>query len=136
VVQIAVAGAMVPEAVEAARALHREGVAANVLAITSLDRLYRDYRASRHPFTPDPTEGHLGELVLPEERSAPWVTVLDGASHALSFLGSAFGAPLVPLGVDDFGQSGSRPDLYRYYGIDARAIVEAAVLALDLRITT
>jgi pyruvate dehydrogenase complex dehydrogenase (E1) component len=28
--------------------------------------------------------------------------------------------------VDDFGQSGARPDLYRHYGIDASGIVDAA----------
>jgi len=30
------------------------------------------------------------------------------------------------LGVDDFGQSGARQDLYRHYGIDATAIAQAA----------
>jgi pyruvate dehydrogenase E1 component len=76
--------------------------------------------------------GHLGELILPDERRAPIVTVQDGASHALSFLGSAFGARVVPLGVDEFGQSGTRADLYRYYAIDSESIVSAALLALDL----
>ena len=61
------------------------------------------------------------------------MTVLDGSSHALAFLGSAFGAPTVPLGVDSFGQSGSRPELYREYGIDAEHIVNAALLALELK---
>jgi pyruvate dehydrogenase E1 component len=28
-----------------------------------------------------------------------------------------------PLGVEHFGQTGSIPDLYRHYGIDANAIV-------------
>jgi pyruvate dehydrogenase E1 component len=31
-----------------------------------------------------------------------------------------------PLGVEHFGQTGSIPDLYRHYGIDANAIVAAA----------
>jgi pyruvate dehydrogenase E1 component len=50
----------------------------------------------------------------------------------MSFVGSAFGAPVVPLGVDHFGQSGTIPDLYRAEGIDADHIVEAALLALEL----
>ena len=53
------------------------------------------------------------------------MTVADGASHALSFIGGVFGAPVVPLGVDTFGQSGTIPDLYAYAGIDAEHIVEA-----------
>jgi pyruvate dehydrogenase E1 component len=56
--------------------------------------------------------------------------VLDGHSHALSFLGGALGAPQLALGVDAFGQSGTRRDLYRHYGIDADAIVGAATVLL------
>ena len=58
------------------------------------------------------------------------MTVLDGASHALAFLGSIFGQPTVPLGMDRFGQSGSRADLYDYAGIDRGHIVNAALVAL------
>jgi pyruvate dehydrogenase complex dehydrogenase (E1) component len=37
----------------------------------------------------------------------------------------------VPLGVDRFGQSGSRRELYDEYGISAEAIVTAALVALE-----
>jgi pyruvate dehydrogenase E1 component len=60
------------------------------------------------------------------------VTVLDGASHALSFIGAAYGAPVVPLGVDSFGQSGTVADLYTHAGIDAEHIIEGALHALEL----
>ena len=80
-----------------------------------------------------PASDALADLIPPDERSAPIVTVQDGASHALSFLGSAFGVPVIPLGVDSFGQSGIRADLYRTYNIDRDAIVAAAFLALDER---
>ena len=76
--------------------------------------------------------GHLERLIPANERRAPIVTVQDGASHSLAFLGSAWGVPVVPLGVDEFGQSGTRADLYRQTGIDADEIVNAAMLALDL----
>jgi pyruvate dehydrogenase E1 component len=46
-------------------------------------------------------------------------------------LGSVYGMPVIPLGVDGFGQSGSRADLYHFYGIDVQAIVEAAVAAVE-----
>ncbi len=36
----------------------------------------------------------------------------------------------MPLGVDHFGQSGDIPDLYRVYGIDSDAIIDAAARAL------
>lgn len=76
--------------------------------------------------------GHLETLIPASERRAPIVTIQDGASHAMSFLGSVFGVPVVPLGVDAFGQSGSRADLYHETGIDADQVVNAAMLALEL----
>lgn len=135
-VQIAVAGIMAPEAVAAARRLHEEGVAANVLVITSAERLYAELRESRHALLRSAAApmhlGQLASLIPSTERRAPIVTIQDGSSHSMAFLGSAWGVPVVPLGVDDFGQSGSRADLYHATGIDADQIVNAAMLALDL----
>jgi pyruvate dehydrogenase E1 component len=108
---------MVPEAVAASEALRAAGVFANVFAVTSPDRLYRGLRAPRP---------YLEELVAADEEDVPVVSVLDGHSHGLAFIGAGLGVPQIPLGVDDFGQSGSRGDLYRYYGIDSAAIVRAA----------
>src|SRR5438132_13638323 len=68
----------------------------------------------------------LIELVGPDEEDVPVVSVLDGHPHALAFIGSALGVTQIPLGVADFGQSGSRDDLYRHYGIDAASIARAA----------
>jgi pyruvate dehydrogenase E1 component len=59
------------------------------------------------------------------------VTVQDGASHTLAWLGSVFGQLAYPLGVDEFGQSGARTDLYRHFKINAEAIVAAAFEALE-----
>jgi pyruvate dehydrogenase E1 component len=73
---------------------------------------------------------YLEELVSPEEEGVPVISVLDGHSHALAFLGATLGVPQMALGVDDFGQSGTRADLYRHYGIDAPAIARAAQVLL------
>jgi pyruvate dehydrogenase E1 component len=116
-VHVFAVGAMVPEAVAAARALREADVFASVLVVTSPDRLYRGLRAPRP---------YLETLVTADEEEVPIVSVLDGHSHGLAFLGSALGVPQLALGVDDFGQSGARGDLYRHYGIDTPAIVAAA----------
>jgi pyruvate dehydrogenase E1 component len=138
-VQIAAGGIMIPEAIAAADRLHAEGVAANVINVTSARRLYRTLREARGTLLADahrtPDLGHLAELIPADERRAPIVTVQDGASHGLAFLGSVYGAPVVPLGVDQWGQSGSRADLYEYAGIDVDEIVNAAMLALELNET-
>jgi pyruvate dehydrogenase E1 component len=135
-VQIMVGGIMVPEAVDAARRLHEEGVAANVIVVTSSDLLFDSIRRARRAqlrnASADLDMGHLATLLPAGERRAPMVTIQDGASHSLAFLGSAFGVPVVPLGVDEFGQSASRADLYHAVGIDADQIVNAAMLALEL----
>ncbi len=135
VVQVIAAGTVVPEAIAAVRTLHHEEIAANLIVVTSAERLAAEQHSLRlgaiRDGRPAPA-GHLGTLVPVAERWAPIVTVADSASHALSYLGGVFGAPVVPLGVDTFGQSGTIPDLYGSAGIDSNHIVEAAILALEL----
>jgi len=116
-VHIFAAGVIVPEAVAASRALAIDGVHANVFVVTSPDLLHRGLRT---------TSPYVLDLVSADEEGVPVVSVLDGHSHALAFLGGALGVPQIPLGVDHFGQSGSRGDLYRHYGVDAAAIARAA----------
>jgi pyruvate dehydrogenase E1 component len=116
-VHVFAAGVMVPEAVEASRALAGAGICASVFAVTSPDLLYRGMRT---------TDPYVLDLVSADEEGVPVVSVLDGHSHALAFLGGALGVPQLPLGVDHFGQSGARGDLYRHYGVDAAAIARAA----------
>jgi pyruvate dehydrogenase E1 component len=134
-VVLAAAGPILPEVLEAAAELSDEGVAATVLNITSADRLCAEWRSSglaaiRSSTIPNGV-GHLDALIHTRERSAPIVTVMDGSSHALAFLGAVFGQRVVPLGMDRFGQSGARSDLYAYAGIDAGHIVNAALVALS-----
>jgi pyruvate dehydrogenase E1 component len=116
-VHLFAAGVMVPEAVEASRMLRAQGVCASVFVVTSPDLLHRGLRA---------TYQYVLDLVGADEEGVPVVSVLDGHSHGLAFLGGALGVPQIPLGVDHFGQSGARRDLYRHYGVDAAAIAQAA----------
>jgi pyruvate dehydrogenase E1 component len=136
VVQIAATGAIIPEAVAAAKILHAQGIPANVLNLTSQRKLYEDWQANRKNTikqTNHPADSnHLANLILPGERHAPIVTVIDGASHSMAWLGSVFGAPVIALGVDEFGQSGSRADLYHHFDIDTDSIVNAALTAIDM----
>jgi pyruvate dehydrogenase E1 component len=131
VVQIATCGALVPEAVEAARLLHREGIAANVLNLTSPQKLHREWTVARRQQSGKVTGVHLQTLIPEPEQHAPFVTVHDAASHALSWLGSVYGAWVTALGVDDFGQSGPRGELYRNFGLDAESIASAAYAFFD-----
>jgi pyruvate dehydrogenase E1 component len=133
-VVLACCGALVPEALRAADTLAEDdGVQATVLVLSSPDRLYHEWQQARTA----PLHGsrsarcHLDDLLAPPDRGAPVVTVIDGSSHALAWLGSALGAGCIPLGVDRFGQAGSQPAVYEEYQIDAEAIVVAALAALE-----
>jgi pyruvate dehydrogenase E1 component len=132
---LATCGPVVPEVLEAARQLDEEGVSSVVLDLTSSDRLYREWRtqlrdASRTATRPSDAT-HLASLLRPDERRAPIVTVHDAASHHLAWLGGVFGARVVPVGVDSFGQSGSIPDLYGLFDLRPEQIVNAALTIVD-----
>lgn len=132
---LAAAGTMIPEAMAAAEILEREGARVNVLGIASPRRLYDQWQWGRREILEGASlerEGFLGELILQPERRAPIVTVQDGASHSLAWLGSVFGARAISLGVDRFGQTGSRAELYEHFGIDAAGIAEAAYSVLEI----
>ena len=130
-VQIATTGVMAPEAVEAAQMLAEEGIVANVLNLTSPRALFERWQAGQWGAGEGDDASLFDWLIRPTERHAPIVTVQDGASHNLAWLGSIHGAKVVPLGVDHFGQSGTRNDLYHHFGIDRDSIFRAALVALN-----
>ena len=122
-------GAVMPEVLAAADLLREEAdVEPDVLCVTSADLLFRALRARGGFGDGDPA---VLDQLLPAERAAPLVTVLDGHPHALAFLGAVNGVPVTPLGVSQFGQSGDLEDVYRQHGIDAETVVGAALDLLD-----
>jgi pyruvate dehydrogenase E1 component len=131
---IAATGAVVPEAIAAARMLADEGVHATVLDLTSPDRLYREWRTGLRDAARSadamPAPHHLDALIAPSERRLPILTVHDAASHTMAWLGSVHGARVVPVGVDDFGQSGTIADLYGTFDLLPEQLVNAALVAL------
>ncbi len=69
---------------------------------------------------------HIEKLLAPLPRDCGLVTVIDGHPSALAWLGGVRGQRVEALGVEHFGQTGTIDDLYRHYGIDANAILDAA----------
>ncbi len=127
---IATMGAVVPEALAAADQLAGLGVAAEVLCVTSPGLLFSAAQARRRPTEQVRPDGEwILRTLLPEERKAPLVTVLDGHPHALSFLAGVQRVPSTHLGVTRFGQSGDLASVYQHHGIDSASIA-AALLEL------
>ena len=55
-----------------------------------------------------------------------------GHPHSLAWMGSALKTLVIPVGVTEFGQSGSRDELYREYRIDKDSIMAASYAALGM----
>jgi pyruvate dehydrogenase E1 component len=99
-----------------------------LLAVTSADRLNAGWTAALRARERGlvHARSHIERLLSQTNASTALVTVLDGHPATLGWLGSVVGQRTRPLGVEHFGQTGSLPELYRHYGIDANAIAAAA----------
>ena len=132
-VHLAASGSVMPEVLQAAQELADEGIAAHVVDITSNDRLYSAWqRTVRQGIRTATTPSSPGALRAAFAERAPIVTVHDGASHAMAWLGGALGVPSVSIGVDGFGQSGTVGDLYELHDLTPGSIVNAALGALEV----
>ncbi len=119
---IAFSGAVAPEAQQAHAAIREDLPDAGLLCVTSANRLFLDWKTQGAGST-------IHRMLAPLSADTALVTVLDGHPATLSWLGSVRGHRCLPLGVERFGQSGDIPDLYREYGIDAEAILDACARA-------
>jgi pyruvate dehydrogenase E1 component len=131
-IALAYQGPVAPEAEAAFAVLREEEPGAGLLAITSPDRLHAGWLAAGKARRDGDraARSHAEAILAPLARDAALVTVLDGHPAAHAWLGGVRGQRVVPLGVDRFGQSGDIPDLYREYGLDADAILDACAQAL------
>lgn len=123
-------GAVIPELLNAAEQLAEWGHGADIVCVTSADLLFQAVRARESRTGGD----WILSEVFGSDRARPMVTVLDGHPHTLAFLSGINRVPACALGVTEFGQSGSLPDLYRHFGIDADSIAKAAARLLKMHI--
>ena len=129
-------GAVAPEAHEACRILAEDLPGIGLLAVTSADRLHKDWIHARHARRSGVAGAvaHIESLLARAGDETALITVCDAHSATLGWLGSVAGQAIYPLGVDGFGQSGDIPDLYAHYGIDTESILDAAARACLRRI--
>lgn len=121
-IHLLASGVMLAEALTASDAALEDGIYANVINVTCVDELFRGWmrlcQGERHA-------GYLDQLLPPEDRRTPAVTLLDGHPLALGWLGNLLHAPVRALGVTAFGESAALPDLYHKHHIDADAVLGA-----------
>jgi len=128
---IAYAGAIAPEAIAAHDAILEDVPGAGLLAITSPGRLHAGWTKANRARAKDRNAplSAIEKLLAPLSPGAALVTVHDGHPAALSWIAGAGGLTGAALGVEKFGQSGNLPDLFRTYGIDTDAILDACAEA-------
>jgi pyruvate dehydrogenase E1 component len=134
-VVLAYQGAVAPEVIAAAGLMAEDRHGVGVLALTSADRLYTEWRRGgkhRQQGRLAPPS-HIETLLAGVPRDAVIVTVIDGYPAALSWLGGVAGHRVESLGVDAFGQTGTIADLYRHFGFDAESIMRAVEAATSGR---
>jgi pyruvate dehydrogenase E1 component len=127
-VVIAYTGAVAPEAIQAVGLIAEDRRDVGLLAVTSADRLNAGWTAANRARERGlvHARSHLERLLADVPSHCGIVTVCDAHPGTLAWLGAVHGHRVRPLGVEHFGQTGSLPELYRHYGIDANAIVAAA----------
>lgn len=145
VVNIFALGAMGSEALKASDILLSRGIYANVIIVTCTDLLLgnpayeNDYHHLRNNLQVNgnlylqPTaNGQLltGEVATLSGRRVPAVSVHDGEPGLLDNIGSVIGTRHIALAVRKHSKCGRPSEVYRYHGIDAEAVVEAAGKAL------
>ncbi|WP_211217797.1 1-deoxy-D-xylulose-5-phosphate synthase N-terminal domain-containing protein [Fodinicurvata sediminis] len=129
---IVFSGAVAPQAQAAWQSVQEEVPGVGLLCVTSADRLNADWSAAeraRQQGHPE-AKAHVEDLLAPLAGDAALVTVLDGHPATLGWMGAVRGHRVQALGVEHFGQSGDLPDLYRYYGLDEEALIDACAAAL------
>ncbi|WP_343345739.1 transketolase [Sphingomicrobium sp. XHP0239] len=127
-------GALLPEAIAAHDELKDELPGLGLLVVTSPDLLHRGWTAAQKARWQGRHEpSHIARLLEPLSRRAGLVTLCDAAPASLSWLGGVAGHRVAPLGVEQFGQTGSLADLYARYRLDQAAITESVA---ELLLTT
>ena len=131
-IAIAYQGPVAPEAHAAFAELVAETPGAGLLAVTSSDRLHAGWLAAQRARRAGQrgARAHIEQVLDVLAPDAAIVSILDGHPAAHAWLGAVRGQRVVPLGVDRFGQGGDIPDLYRVYGLDVDALLDACAQAL------
>jgi pyruvate dehydrogenase E1 component len=128
-------GAILTEVIQAAQDLAREGIATEVISVTSWSELARDgvqceQRALRGEGGDAPYLQRL--MAQGAVDGAPIVAATDYVravpEQVRAFL--PVGRPCLTLGTDGFGRSDTRAALRRFFGVDAASIAHAARHAL------
>lgn len=127
-------GAILTEVIKAARQLAGQGVTAYVYSVTSWSELARDGLACQDARLAGASNADVPFIYTQLGTSQGPIIAATDYVHALPESVRAYlpaDRRYLTLGTDGFGRSDTRAALREYFGVDAAAIVRAAVLALE-----
>ena len=102
-----------------------------VLAITSSDKLYQNWNSSKKlQQDGENVKSHIENMLEIISPHIPIITVIDGHSAALSWLGGVKGYTIFPIGISNFGQSGKVEDIYEKYQLNSNNIIKTIASAI------
>ncbi len=130
--QILGSGAILPEAVQAAKLLKEQfGVETNVWSVTSYKNLINDaLDAERNERFPDLGKKDPYILQCLEKETGPVIAASDYMKLLPVSLAKWVPGGLVPLGTDGFGRSDGRDALRQHFEVDAKSIAQAVLVSL------
>ncbi|WP_374664721.1 alpha-ketoglutarate dehydrogenase [Ramlibacter sp.] len=120
-------GAILTEVIRAAETLAAEGIASEVISVTSWSELAREAAAAGEGQTAHVT-GLLGAATGPVIAATDYVRAVPEAIRAYVPAGRTY----ITLGTDGFGRSDTRAALRSYFGVDAPSVAQAAHAAVGL----
>ena len=114
-------GVMIEEVNKLVEELKNDEFDIAVLIVVSPDKIYRDWEKSKCKGSMSYIESIL-KLI---NKNSSIITLIDGHSSSLAWLGSVCGHKVYPMGVKDFGKSGDLDEVYEYSNIDFKSIVDS-----------
>jgi len=118
-------GVIANEVMKAINVLGERHKDIGILAVTSSDILFHDWKNSKVSSSLENKESHVESLLKHIPKDCKIISVLDGHPMTLSWISGVFGHNLIPLGVNDFGQTGTSADLYEKHNIDSNSIIKS-----------
>ena len=95
-----------------------------VLAITSSDCLFHEWKEKSSSLKQEYEKTHIEKILNDVPKNVKIITVIDGHPMTLAWIGSVFGHQTIPLGVDRFGQTGNLKELFSEFLIDTETICQ------------
>ena len=113
-------GVMIGEVEKLKKEMTKEEIDLGILIATSPDKLYSDWMNSRG----NNSSSHIEKILESYDRNTVLITIIDGHSSSLSWIGSVLGHKVYPMGLNKFGQSGDLSEIYEYTHIDFKSIID------------